>query len=121
MTACLRCDGCSKAVAEHESDLRQWWRLVRHGMEWADEAGAPKFGPMMMAPPVFMHSTFIGGVFSDDEDEDDDDMMIVGIPIDDDEDADEPSSVVLHFCSARCLAGWAEQASAIEPDEESSE
>jgi len=93
---------------------------MRHGMEWADEAGAPKFGAMMMAPSVSMHSTFIGGMFTDDDgDDDDDEMIVVGIPVEDDD--DEPSSVVLHFCSARCLAGWAEQASAIEPDEESSE
>lgn len=112
MTACLRCDWCSKAVAEHEGDLRQWWRLARHGVEWADEAAAPKImGAMLMQPQVSMRSTFIGDFPTDDGDDDD---VIVGVIMDDEIDEDEPSATILHFCSAACLGEWATQAAALE-------
>lgn len=94
---------------------------MRHGMEWADEAGAPKVSDAVMVPSLSMHSVFVGDSFFDDNDEDPDEEDLVDLMDPEDLDEDGPSSVVLHFCSARCLAVWADQASAIEPSEEPSE
>lgn len=108
MTACLRCDGCNKAVTEHEEDISSWWRLTRYGADWIEEPGAPR----MQMPMVQMHSVFYTGNMGD--------MMPVE---DDDEDAtedfvafdDEPGMAIVHFCSSECLAQWASQAAALEP------
>lgn len=106
MTACLRCDGieCSRTIAEHEGDLRTWWRLARHGDEWAGEVGRPYMGVPMMVP---MASIFIDsdedGVEMDEEMEE---FLLAG---------DDPGAVILHFCSSACLAVWASQSAALEP------
>jgi hypothetical protein len=110
MTACLRCDGCYKAAAEHESDLRKWWRLTRHGIEFAEE---PVIAEVPFATvPFSMDSTFIA--FQIDDNDDDDDEAIADVVMADGLDDDEPSSAVLHFCSSACLDSWASQAAALE-------
>jgi len=107
MTACLRCDGCSKAVAEHEADLRNWWRLTRHGVEWAEEAAAPKpLASYAEIPQISLSTTFVGE-FTDEDVE-----LFDGEADGSDDFLDEEiSSVVMHFCSATCLVNWGQQAS----------
>lgn len=106
MTACLRCDGdsCTRTAAEHEADLRRWWRLERHGAEWADEPGSHMERPSI---EVMMGFPFTFGDDDDDELEWSGDEMEVGV-------IDSPSDAVLHFCSAGCLASWATQAANLE-------
>jgi len=108
MSACLRCDGCGKAVAEHEDDFKTWWRLTRYGADWIEEPGAP-MGPV---PILSMHSVFMTPMgmvemdsMPDFEDDEDDEIEFDS----------EPSMAVVHFCSSRCLAQWAGQAAALEP------
>lgn len=110
MTACLRCDGCGNAVAEHEADLTQWWRLARHGDEWAEEAGLPH-GGMHMHPTVTMQTFMV-------EDTLDDHDVVVGLALPEEFEEMEPPLVILHFCSSGCLSEWAFQAATFETDEE---
>lgn len=66
MTTCLRCDGCSKAVAEHEGDLRSWWRLTRYGEDWPEEPGPHPTSAQM--PVVALQSVFVESSMDDLDD-----------------------------------------------------
>ena len=107
MTTCLRCDGCSKAVAEHEGDLRSWWRLTRYGVDWPEEPG-PQV-PNSQMPVVALHSIFMetSGDDFDDVEDIEDAIELMGLD-------EEFSSPTLHFCSAGCLVAWSSQAAAVE-------
>ena|SRR5690606_32671585 len=104
MAACLRCDSCGSVMAEHDGDLRTWWRLTRHGLEWANEPGEP---PYLVGTRMLESTTFV--TFDEDE-------MVEAIPdlltqpVRSDE---EVGHQVLHFCTSACLAAWASTAEAL--------
>jgi hypothetical protein len=108
MSVCLRCDGCSKAVSEHDEDFQTWWRLTRYGADWIEEPGAPA----SQMPMVSMHSVFFTGqgmVEMDSMPEFEDGDEAIEVEFD-----SEPPMAVVHFCSSACLAQWAGQAAALE-------
>ena len=81
--------------------------MTRHGVEWAEEAAAPKpLASYAEIPQISLSTTFVGE-FTDEDvelfDGDSEDFL-----------DEEPSSVVMHFCSATCLVGWGQQASCFE-------
>jgi len=106
MATCLRCDNCSKVVAEYEDGYERWWRITRYGADWITEPGAP---PMDLAP--ILHTEFS---FAFDEDEgtaeEDESMLLGGIG----GGGFGANAAIVHLCSNRCLADWASQAAALE-------
>ena len=94
-------------MAEHESDLRQWWRLARHGIEWAEEAALPQDSSFFATVPFSINSMMI-------MEDNDDEETLTEVLISEELDTNEPSLAVLHFCSSACLDSWASQAAALE-------
>lgn len=102
MTVALVCDSCeSTATGRGGQTLERWWSLTRHGEETAER------GPLGLLPPIELHSDTV--IFTGDAEPDDSKEEP-----DQDEDLEPFDDVVLHFCSADCLAKWAAWASATE-------
>lgn len=88
---------------------------MRHGMEWADEAGQPKpagSSSTMIFAPAMIPMGMIGD--EDFEDLEDEDLEEIAYEFGEMVDETDPSMTVLHFCSSACLSEWASTASAVE-------
>lgn len=118
MAACLKCDNCGKFVSEQDDELERWWRLERYGSEFIEEPGRP---PAPRDSHIEMHSIVIdnrgAGPMEPVEITDEDaaafeDAFVEGYIEDSGGGID--IGAILHFCTAACLSGWSEQASAFE-------
>ena len=105
MTACLRCDGCGKVAAEHEDDLRKWWRMARHGVEWANEPNEAKGEGQSLS----IHSVMMDARSMQEMMESDDSFAEMGMSM-----GEEEPMLVMHFCNSKCLGGWADQSASLE-------